>query len=147
MANLTTLSPFRNLSRWDPLRDFREMYRDMQSRLPYAATDMPPEIKIDIAEDDQAYTVKAEIPGATKDDIQVSIDGNDVAISVEVKREKEEKGKNTVYCERYYGKQYRSFSLEHPVDDLRASAAYKDGILQLTLPKKAGNGRKKLAVQ
>jgi len=147
MPNLTSFNPFRSLSRWDPMQDFRDLYREMQNRMPFVNADLTPTIKLDVAETDQAYTVKAEIPGVNKEDIEVAIDGNQVSISAEVKKEKEEKGKNSVYTERCYGRQFRSFSLESDVDDAKASAAYKDGVLELTLPKKAGNGRKKLAVQ
>jgi len=107
-----------------------------------------PEIKLEIAEADKAYTVKADVPGVKKDDIQVSIDGNQVFISAEVKHEKEEKeGKKLVRGERYYGKQFRSFTLAHDIDEAKAEAEYNDGVLKLTLPKKAGAETKKLAIK
>ena len=146
MANITTSNPFRSLGSWDPMRDFRDLYREMQTRFPFPNASPTPEIKIDVSETDQSYTVKAEIPGVTKEDIQVSIDRNQVSISAELRREKEEKGKEAVYTERYYGKQYRAFSLEHDVDDGKAAATYKDGILQLTLPKRANPSQRKLTV-
>jgi HSP20 family protein len=95
-----------------------------------------------------AYTVKADVPGVKKDDIQVSIDGNQVSISAEVKHEKEEKeGKKLVRSERYYGKQFRSFMLAHDIDEAKSEAEYSDGVLKLTLPKKAGAETKKLAIK
>jgi len=146
MVNITPFNSLRNLGRWDPMRDFRDMYREL-ARSPFPEGSNIPDIKLEVSETDQAYTVKAEIPGVSKEDIQVSIDGNQVSISAELKKEKEERGKNTLHSERYYGKQYRSFALEHDVDDAKAAASYKDGVLELTLPKRAGNGRKQLTVQ
>ena len=78
----------------------------------------------------------------------MSIDGNQVSIGAEVKREKEEKeGKKLVRSERYYGKQFRSFTLARDIDEAKAEAAYNDGVLELTLPKKAGAESKKLAIK
>lgn len=106
------------------------------------------QIKTDIKEDDKTYTVHAEIPGVKKEDIQVSIDGNLLSISAEVKKEKEEKqGEKVLRSERYYGKVSRSFTLGQDVDDSAAQAKYADGVLELTLPKKAVSSAKKLAIQ
>jgi HSP20 family protein len=108
----------------------------------------PLQIKVDVEENDKAYTVKAEVPGVKKEDIDIQIDGNQVSISAESKQEKDikEKGK-VIRSERYYGSLYRSFSLGHDVDQAGATAKYADGILQLTLPKKATSAAKKLTVQ
>ena len=107
-----------------------------------------PEIKVDVEENDKSYVVKAEIPGVRKEDIDVQIDANVVTISAESKREKkvEEKGK-VIRSERYYGSMLRSFSLGNDVDQTEATAKYADGILELTLPKKATSAAKKLTVK
>ena len=106
------------------------------------------QIKVDVEEDGKSYKVKAEIPGVKKEDINVQIDGNQVSISAESKREKEVKDNGkTIRSERYYGSLFRSFSLAHEVDQDKAAAKYTDGILELTLPKKAGTEGKKLAVE
>lgn len=106
------------------------------------------QIKTDIKEDDKTYTVHAEIPGVKKEDIHVSIDGNLLSISAEVKKEKEEKqGEKVLRNERYYGKVSRSFTLSQDVDDQAAQAKYTDGVLELILPKKAASTAKKLTVQ
>ncbi len=102
---------------------------------------------MDVTEDDQNYLVKADIPGVTKDDIKVAIDGNQVSVSAEMKEEKEASGAGMLCKERHYGQQYRSFTLPQDVDDTKAEAKYENGVLQLTLPKKAGTGRKQLAIQ
>jgi HSP20 family protein len=104
--------------------------------------------RMDVTENDKAYTVKAEMPGLKKDDIHVEIDGNQVAISAEVKRESEKKeGETVVHSERYYGRLYRAFSLGQDVDQAGAQAKYTDGVLELTLPKKAVASAKRLTVE
>jgi HSP20 family protein len=105
-------------------------------------------MKVDVQENDKAFTVHAEIPGVKKDDIQVDINGNMVSIRAEMKQEKEEKkGDKVIYSERSYGMASRSLSLPGDVDTQGASASYKDGVLDLTLPKKASAQSKHLAIQ
>ncbi len=105
------------------------------------------QIKMDLKENDAAYTVRAEIPGVKKEDIHVSIDGNQVSISAEVKNEKEEKeGDKVLRSERYYGKVSRTFALESEVDETVAHARYDNGVLELTLPKKAASKAKQLEI-
>jgi HSP20 family protein len=106
------------------------------------------QIKIDVKEDEQTYTVHADIPGAKKEDIHVSLDGNLVSISAEVKQEKEvKKGEKVLRSERYYGKVERKFSLENEVDESKANAKYADGVLELKLPKKPVQSSKRIQVQ
>lgn len=106
-------------------------------------------MRIDVAENDNAYEVKADIPGVKKEDINVRIDGNVVQIDAEVKREKETKGDGdkVLRSERYYGSVSRTFSLADDVDDSKAEAKYADGVLTLKLPKKATVASKKVTVQ
>jgi HSP20 family protein len=106
------------------------------------------QIKLDVSEDDNAYTVHAEIPGAKKEDINVNVDGSQVAISAEVKNEKEVKeGEKVLRSERYYGKVSRTFMLDQDVDDTAAEAKYNNGILELRLPKRASAKSKNIAIQ
>jgi HSP20 family protein len=106
------------------------------------------QIKMDVSEDDKSYTVHAEIPGVKKEDIHVTIDGNQVAISAEVKNEKEVKeGEKVLRSERYYGKVSRAFTLGQDVDEEAAQAKYNEGVLELTLPKRAATKSRKLAIQ
>jgi HSP20 family protein len=108
----------------------------------------PAQIPVDVTENEQAYVIHAEIPGVKKDEINISIDGDQVAISAEVKNEKEAReGQRTLRTERHYGKVYRAFALGQPVDEDSASAKYADGILELTLPKKAAAQAKRIAIQ
>ena len=138
-----------NLTRFDPFADpFDDLLRRVFKPVRWEAEGQPLQIKVDVEENDKAYTVKAEIPGVKKDDINIQIDGNQVSISAESKQEKDvkENGK-VIRSERYYGSLFRSFSLGQDVDQAAASAKYADGILQLTLPKKASAATKKLTVQ
>jgi HSP20 family protein len=106
------------------------------------------QFRVDVAENEQAYTLRAEIPGVSKDDIHITIDGDQVAISAEVKNEKEAKdGERVLRTERYYGKVYRAFQLAQTVDENGAAAKYTDGILELTLPKKAAVSAKRISIQ
>ena len=107
-----------------------------------------PRMKVDIAERNGAYTVAAELPGVRKEDIQVSIDGAEVTLSAEVKREREAgKDERVLHTERTYGKVTRSFTLPQEVDEAKAEAKFKDGVLELTLPKKAAAQRKQISIQ
>ena len=106
------------------------------------------QLKMDLKEDGKACTVHADIPGVKKEDIQVSIDGNRVSISAESKMEKAAKeGEKVLRTERYSGKVARSFTLLHDVDEAQAQAQYSYGVLELTLPKKAGTATRKLEIK
>ena len=143
MANITHYDPF-DLS----LEPFDDIFRGFFRPMRFEGLPQQMQIKLDIKETEKDYTVHAEIPGVKKDEIHVTIDGNQVSISAEVRKEKEEKeGEKVLRSERYYGKVFRSFSLAHEVDDAKAKAKYSDGVLELTLPKKSGAGAKKLSVQ
>jgi HSP20 family protein len=138
-----------NLTRFDPFADpFEDLVRRVFKPVRWEGEPQPLQIKVDVEENDKAYTVKAEIPGVKKEDINVQIEGNQVSISAESKQEKDvkENGK-VIRSERYYGSLYRSFTLGQDVDQAAAAAKYADGILQLTLPKKATAATKKLTVQ
>lgn len=145
MANITRYDPFSDITRFDPFHNFDDLFKGFMVRP--VLREMEPDIKMDVSEDDKAYTVRAEVPGVKKEDIKISVEGNQVAISAEVKKEKEEKeGKKVIRSERYYGKVYRSFSLDQDVDQNAAKAKYSDGVLELTLPKKPGTAGKEISV-
>jgi HSP20 family protein len=147
MSNLTRHDPF-NLARVDPFGDIDDLFKGFFMRPVLFEGQPQMQIKVDVKEDDKAYTVHADIPGVKKDDIQVSIDGNQVSISAESRMEKEEKkGEKVIRSERYCGKVARSFTLAHDVDEAKSQAKYADGVLELTLPKKAASSTKKLAIQ
>lgn len=146
MTNVTRHFPFSVSDPFemnDPLDSlFRGFFR------PVRMDKETPQIRMDVKEDDTSYAVHAEIPGVNKDDIHVSIDGNTVSISAEVKKRNEQKdGEKMLRCERYFGRVGRSFALESEVDEAAASARYQDGVLELVLPKKAAAVARRLAVQ
>ena len=138
-----------NITRYDPFGDLDNLFKGFLVRPMRWDLEAPGEmtVKGDVTRTDDTYTVKAEMPGVKKEDINVSIDGNQVTISGEVKKEKEEKkGEEVVRSERYFGKVYRSFSLPQEVDEGKANAKYADGVLNLTLPVKAKVTTRKLTV-
>ena len=109
---------------------------------------VPAQLRIEVTEDEKGYSVRAEIPGVKKEDINVAVDGNQVEISAEVKNEKEFKdSERLLRSERYYGKVHRAFTLDHDVDETATQAKYADGILELRLPKKASAAAKRIAIQ
>jgi len=138
-----------NIARFDPFTDtFEDMFRRVLRPMRWELEEQPLQIKVDVSETDKSYTVKAEVPGVKKEDINVQIDGNVVSISAETKREKDVKDNGKVIrSERYYGSLQRSFTLASDVDQAGATAKYTDGILELTLPKRATSATKKLQVQ
>lgn len=147
MANISRYDPL-NLARMDPFSDFDDLFKGFFMRPVLFEGQPQMQIKMDLKEDDKAYTVHADIPGVKKEDIHVSIEGNQVSISAETRMEKEEKeGEKVLRSERYSGKVARSFTLAHDVDEAKAQAKYSDGVLELTLPKKAASSARKLAIQ
>ena len=107
----------------------------------------PSQIKIDVKEDDAAYTVHAEVPGVPKEDIHISIDGNVVSLRAEVRQHDEKKeGEKVLRSERYFGAVARSFQLPVDVDATQAKAKYDNGVLTLTLAKKQGNKTQRLTI-
>jgi HSP20 family protein len=126
-----------NILRYNPSDEtFDDLFRGFFMRPVRFDGAQDVQIKLDVSEDSKAYTVHAEIPGVKKEDINVTIDGGQVAISAEVKSQKEVKdGEKVIRSERTYGKVSRSFALAQDVDESAAEAKYNDGVLTLTLPK------------
>ncbi|MCL5801750.1 MAG: Hsp20/alpha crystallin family protein [Gammaproteobacteria bacterium] len=141
MVNITQLKPFS-----DPFDNlFDALWRPLLIERPRQAG---AQIRIDVTETKDAYTVQAELPGVKRDDIQVNIADNQVSISAEVGKQRELKADEKVIgSERYYGNLYRSFTFAQDVDEAAAQARYSDGVLELTLPKKAVTKAKKLTIQ
>ena len=138
-----------NITRYDPFNDMDDLFKGLFVRPMRFDLEMPQQMrmKIDVTKADDTYTVKADIPGVKKDDIQVSIDGSEVTISGEIRKETEEKkGEEVLRSERYYGKVSRSFTLPHDVDEAKVVANYADGVLKLTLPLKGKSATRKITV-
>lgn len=152
MANITRRSPHSgDIARFDPfynVEDWFDWFKNFGMRPLSMDMENAPTIKMDLTENDTAYTVRAQIPGIKKEDVRVQIDGNRVSISAETKQEKEEKEGARVICrECHQGSVYRSFSLSSDVDETKAQAKYENGTLELTLPKKSGKTAKQIEVK
>lgn len=147
MANITRFDPFNEITRFDPFMDMNDFFKGFGMRPLMREFEREPSMKMDVSEAEGSYMVKAEIPGVNKDDIHISVEGNMVSISAEVKKEKEEKkGENVIRSERYFGKVSRSFTLANEVDSDKVQAKYADGVLEVTIPKKSKGNKKLIAV-
>ncbi|MBK8062908.1 MAG: Hsp20/alpha crystallin family protein [Betaproteobacteria bacterium] len=140
-----------NISRFDPFGELvDDLFKGFLVR-PVAyegGQAVAPRVKVDVTEKNGAYVVHAEMPGTKKDDIQITIDGAQVTLSAEIKREKDvSEGERVLHSERVYGKTSRSFTLPQEIDEAAAQAKFNDGVLELTLPKKAAAQRKQIAIQ
>ncbi|HYY60065.1 MAG TPA: Hsp20/alpha crystallin family protein [Burkholderiales bacterium] len=145
MASIQRFDPFNDLVD-DLFKGFLVRPLAFEGRGDSAA--VLPRAKVDVAEKNGAYLVTAELPGVRKEDIHVSIDGAQVTLEAEVKREKEAaKDERVLHSERVYGKVTRSFTLPQEVDESKSEAKFRDGVLELTLTKKAAAQRKQLAIQ
>ncbi|HTP98799.1 MAG TPA: Hsp20/alpha crystallin family protein [Casimicrobiaceae bacterium] len=140
MTALQVYGPFADANFEDIVRSFWKPLRDTR--------DAAAPIKVDVVESNDAFVVKAEVPGVAKDDIHVTIEGNQVTIAAEVKRESEKKdGERVLRSERYYGAVYRSFVLPVEIDENASNAKYEGGVLELTLTKKPAVSGRKLSIQ
>lgn len=144
MTNLTRYDPF-SLRRMDP---FESMVRDF---LPTTFRSMlrtasEPAMPIEVQELDNAFLMTAELPGVKKEDIDISITGNQVTINAEAKQEKTVSGAKEWCNERWYGSFSRTVHLSQEIEETGAEASYSDGLLHLTLPKKASSVARKLEI-
>lgn len=133
------------LVRWDPFRELEEMSDRLNRMISRPASprtngketmvvaDWTP--SVDISETDGEYLIKAEIPDVKKEDVKVTLEDGVLTIQGERKHESEEKGKKYHRVERSYGSFVRSFSLPDLVDEEKVKADFKDGVLNLQLPK------------
>ncbi len=139
MANIARQSLYT-----DPLED---LFRGFFVRPLSFETPALPQFRMDVAENENAFRVKADLPGVKKEDIAVTVEGDTVTVSAEVRAEKEVRnGERVLRAERHAGKLARSFSLGQDVDETGADARLVDGVLELVLPKKAAVSRKRLTI-
>lgn len=129
------MSALTRLERMDDM--FQDFFRRPWRGLPMPA-DLPSDIRVNVTENPSEYVLKAELPGAKKEDIRVSIDGHVVTVSAEVKHEEEKKeGSRVLMRELVQGSVSRSLTLPLAIDDKEASAKFDNGVLELKLPKRA----------
>ncbi len=139
-----------SLVRWDPFRDLEEMGERLNrvfsgiprtgraaageaGREALTVPDWAP--MVDITETDEEYLIKAEIPEVKREDVKVSVENGVLTMQGERKQEKEEKGKKYHRVERYYGSFQRTFTVPDNVDETKVRAEFKEGILNVHLPK------------
>ena len=130
---------------------FDEFFRDVSPGYfvkPLHGDALPSQIRVDIKENEKAYSVQAEIPGVSKEDIHVSLDGGVVTLSAEIRQQDSQASNDQVLrSERYYGAVSRSFQLPQEIDIGNAKARYDNGVLMLSLPKKAPASSSRLAIE
>jgi HSP20 family protein len=125
---------------------FGEMFGPLARTAGWSAEGMAAP-RLDVTENDKAYEVQAELPGVKKEDVKVAIDGQRVTIEAECQQANEQRqGEQVVYSERSARKYQRSFTLPSEVDDGNAAARLEDGVLMLTLPKRAGGAARRLTI-
>jgi HSP20 family protein len=113
-------------------RPFPRMWRPGFARLRGISLEAP---TLDVYEQKDDVIVKAEIPGLTKDEIDISLDGNILTIKGEKKKEEEVKDEDYYRCERTYGAFSRSIELPVTVQTDKVNASFKNGVLEIRMPK------------
>lgn len=129
---------------------FDDFFRDMPGFFvrPLHGEPLPEQIRLDVKEADGSYMVQAEIPGVTKDNINIAIDGNELSISAEVKQEDvQSEGERVLRSERYYGSVARTVALPSDIDESSVKAKYDNGLLTLTLPKKDRAAQRRITIE
>lgn len=131
--HMTHFDPLSDIARFDPMRSLDDFWKDMGFKDALKDFARPSPIRLDVTESELAYQIRAELPGFKVEEIAVDIDGNRVSISAESGQEREqENGEKVVRRERHTGQYFRSFSLAQDIDDVKATARYRDGLLELT---------------
>ena len=143
MSVLTRWEPM--ITRWNPFIDLAEMEQRLSTYLgrPAVRTEGGKEAMtvaewsplVDITEDEKEYLIKADLLDVKKEDVKLTVQNDVMSISGERKYEKEEKGKKYHRVERAYGSFMRSFTVPEDADGTKISAEYKDGVLNVHLPK------------
>ena len=133
------------LVRWDPFRELEDVSDRLNRMFNRPALDRTSGKEtmvvadwvpsVDVSETDGSYQIKAEIPDVKKEDVKVTLEDGVLTIQGERKQEKEVKGTRYHRVERSYGRFVRSFTLPDVVDEEKVKAEFKDGILNLELPK------------
>lgn len=142
----SSLAPYRDINRIRS--ELNRIFQDPLAMLQSGSSLLGGwEPTIDVYEDKDKITVKAEVPGMKKEDIEVAVEGNFLTISGERKDEHEEKQGEAFRSERYFGRFERSITLSENVDATKVQANYKDGVLTITLPKSEQHKAKQIEVK
>ena len=143
---LARWDPFKTtLTRWDPVKELEEMTERMNRLVTRPATGTEEALVtaewapiVDIQETDKEYLVKAELPEVKKEDVEVTIKDGVLSLEGERHQEKEDKNKKFHRVERSYGKFVRCFTMPEDADEKNVRADFKEGVLNLHLPKSEG---------
>lgn len=146
-GNLTRYNQPSALGLFEPFRALEELLRDTGMDPFWPSTELSAGIRMDVQETEQSYDIRADMPGLKKEDIKVAVDGRQVSLSAQAEQAGEGAQGGMLWRERHAGQWQRSFTLPQEVDDSQAQARYEDGVLHLTLPKKAGTGGTRLTIQ
>ncbi|HML95326.1 MAG TPA: Hsp20/alpha crystallin family protein [Thermodesulfobacteriota bacterium] len=130
---------------WEPFRRVAPFYADFDKWADEAEGAWHP--RVDISENENAFVLKAELPGVKREDINIDIDNKTLTLKGEKKFEEKTEKENYVRVERRYGSFSRTFTLSDKVDTENVKAAYKDGVLEVTLPKKEEAKPKEIKVE
>ena len=103
-------------------------------------------LSVDFVENDNSYVIHADLPGYKKDDINVHVEDGVLSLDASKSETKEEKNDKYYFKERFSGKVHRSFRLPVNANTHEAAVSYKDGVLEVNIPKSANSGAKKLTV-
>lgn len=129
-----------NITRWEPFREFEDMFRQYSPFFSRAMRRFEGDEAgwrpvADISETDTEYLIKAELPEVKKEDVKVTFEQGMLTISGERRQEKKQKNENEIRVESFYGSFSRSFSLPDNVDVKAIQAESKDGVLRVRIPK------------
>jgi len=138
-----------SLVKYNPLRNFMTNAFDVDRFFDdfwFGDTDSVWSPTVDIAENENSYEIKVDVPGMKKKDLNISFKDNVLTLSGEKKEEKEDKGKNFFRKERVYGKFQRSFRIPQDIDPEKIKAKYEDGVLTVEVPKTESTKAKEIAI-
>ncbi|HEU4401285.1 MAG TPA: Hsp20/alpha crystallin family protein [Candidatus Polarisedimenticolia bacterium] len=142
-----------SLTRWEPFRDLFTMqdrmnriFNDTLTRLPAGESFGAWAPPVDISEEGDNIVLRAEVPGVNKDDLDIKVENGTLTLRGEKKLEKEANAENAYRVERYYGAFSRSFVLPTAIDPDRIKATYRDGVLEVIVPKAEEAKPKKIRV-
>lgn len=130
---------------------FDDFFRDFSPGYlirPLHGENLPEQIKLDLKEDPKNFTVIADLPGVSREAIQVQIDGDMLSVSAEIsQQDQQNQDERVLRSERYYGSVARSLRLPQEVDEGNAKARFENGVLTLTLPKKIFGRAQRLVIE
>jgi HSP20 family protein len=136
------------ITHWDPFGDFNRFERALTRGFGLSTSrNAPFRPAVDISEDETAFRVAAELPGLMKEDVKVELEKNVLTLRGERSLKNEETKENYRRIERTYGSFERSFVLPETVDAEHIAAEMKDGVLHVTLPKRALPGPRQVEIQ